>query len=79
MFQIKENIYYSLFKDTVYLRDVNKKTEYLFNEIVFDILNELKEPKTLENLLENLRKIYVLPPPRIFCLITALIPALKLI
>lgn len=58
MYKIQDNIYFSLFDDVVYLRDVNQKKDFLFNEIVFDILNELKEETSFENICANLKKNY---------------------
>lgn len=57
-YKILDNIYFSLFDDVVYLRNVNQKKDFLFNEIVYDILNELKEEISFESLCTNLKKNY---------------------
>lgn len=61
MYSLKENIYYQKYTDKVYLRDVNTQKDYLFNEIVADILNILKKETSFEDLVTELKQQYDVP------------------
>ena len=53
-------IFYSVFEDKVYVHNVDNQNDYIFNEIVFDILDYCKKNRncSIEDICKNLDKIY---------------------
>ena len=60
MFRISDDIYFRLYGEFTYVRSVIQRRDYLFNEIVYDILSfiEIHPDCTLEELAASLRAAY---------------------
>ena len=57
-YKLAEGVYYRLAGDNVYVRNVTTRYDYLFNPMVKDILDTLKEERTKNELLVELEKTY---------------------
>ena len=64
--QIRDGIYYYWSGNQIYLRNVNTHQDYLFNDIVFDILETLRNPTDETDLGNHLLKMYEINDEKVF-------------
>ena len=57
-YKLAAGVYYRLAGDSVYVRNVTTRYDYLFNPMVKDILDILREERTKSELLAELEKTY---------------------
>ncbi len=58
MYKISPDVFYQIYGEEVYLRKVDTRRDYVFNEIVKDILDNLKTETSFDELLANLQSMY---------------------
>ncbi len=58
MYKISPDVFYQIYGEEVYLRKVDTRRDYVFNEIVKDILDNLKTETSFDILLVNLQSMY---------------------